>query len=137
MRLHTPVLLYQLFSALSDAGTGIALLAAPALTLHMMGTAAPTDAMPYLRYIGAFVLSTGLACGIGAWAVRYRDSSALSTIWLLTAVTRTLVALCVTGEIAAGSLDPHWSTVAVFDGALALLQFLALAKGWHRRACLD
>ncbi len=56
MKLRTVVLLYQLFTAVSDGATGIALLTAPALTLHLMNVVAPPDAMPYVRYLGAFVL---------------------------------------------------------------------------------
>lgn len=130
MNSRRTVLLYQLFTALSDGATGLALLAAPAFTLAQMQVPAPPEALPYVRYLGAFVLSTGLACAYGAWATQRRRPAELSAVWLLTAITRTLVALCVAAQIASGALDPHWATVAAFDGALALVQFLGLRRRW-------
>ncbi len=62
------LLLYQLLIGASDTATGILLLAAPALTLQLMHLDPPdAAALPYLAYIGAFVLSVGLACFYGAW----------------------------------------------------------------------
>ncbi len=135
--------LYQLLIGASDTATGLLLLAAPALTLRLMNLAPPAPAtLPYLSYIGAFVLSTGLACFYGAWlAARPRASRALSAprlevVWLLTAITRALVACFVLTQVFTGALEHGWLTVAASDGAIALLQLTGLARGWLTRGWL-
>ena len=110
------------------------MLLAPACTLRMMGTGAPADALAFVRYVGAFVLSTGVACALGALALQRGEARELRMVWLLTAVTRALVAAMVVAQVAAHALDGAWVTVAAFDGLLAMVQFVAVAKGWHERA---
>ena len=128
---HRLILAYQLLTGLSDTSTGLLLIAAPALTLHLMHLQAADDTLPYLSYIGAFVLSTGLACFYGALlATRYRSTAKLETVWLLTAITRAIVALFVIIKVSAAALPAGWITVALSDGALALLQFTGLTRGW-------
>ena len=134
------LLAYQLLTGLSDAGTGLALLFAPALTLRLMGLHAEPLDLTLLSYIGAFVLSTGLACLYGATLLRSgtfavpTSIAKLETVWLLTAITRTLVALFVIAHVLNHSLEPGWITVALTDGLFALLQLFGLAKGWLRHA---
>ena len=96
-----PVLFaYQLVTGLSDTITGILLCVAPAVTLRMMGVRAPADALPYVGYIGAFVLSVGLACLYGARILRLPSSTErIETVWLLTALSRAAVALYLLPEI--------------------------------------
>jgi hypothetical protein len=60
------LLAYQLLTGLSDGSTGLLLLFAPALTLHLMRLHVAADALPFLSYIGAFVLSVGIACIYGS-----------------------------------------------------------------------
>jgi hypothetical protein len=50
------LLAYQLITGLSDGITGLLLIFAPALTLRLMRLAAPSAALPFLSYVGAFVL---------------------------------------------------------------------------------
>jgi hypothetical protein len=122
---------YQLLTGLSDTSTGLLLIAAPAFTLHLMHLRAAGDTLPYLSYIGAFVLSTGLACFYGALlTTRPALTSKLEVVWLLTAITRGVVALFVITKVAAGALESGWITVAISDGILALLQIIGLARGW-------
>jgi hypothetical protein len=122
---------YQLLTGLSDGSTGLLLLFAPALTLHLMGLRVAIDALPFLSYIGAFVLSVGIACLYGASLVGHRDGAAkLEVVWLLTAITRGLVAVFVLTQVLAGRLEAGWMTVALSDGGLALLQAFGLARGW-------
>jgi len=132
------LLLYQLLIGASDTTTGILLLAAPALTLRLMNLAPPDAAtLPYLAYIGAFVLSTGLACFYGAWlTTRPLYAPKLEVVWLLTAITRALVALFVVYQVSTGSLETGWRTVAISDGLIALLQFTGLTQGWLTRGWL-
>jgi hypothetical protein len=123
---------YQLIVGLSDTSTGLLLIAAPAFTLHLMRLhALPDEELPFLSYIGAFVLSVGIACLYGAWLVARSDSRArLEVVWLLTAITRGIVAIFVTAQIVGGALEPGWMAVAISDGTFALLQVIGLARGW-------
>jgi hypothetical protein len=123
---------YQLLIGGSDTATGLLLLAAPALTLHLMHLqAADAVALPYLAYIGAFVLSVGLACFYGAiLTTRPLYAVKLEIVWLLTGITRACVALFVFSQVFNGTLETGWLTVALSDGIIALVQFTGLARGW-------
>jgi hypothetical protein len=126
---------YQLLTGLSDAATGLLLIAAPGLTLRLMKLHAAVDTLPFLSYIGVFVLSVGLACLYGGLlATRNAPPDKLEVVWLLTAITRGLVAVFVAVKVASGALEPGWFSVVVTDGALALIQFVGLARGWPRDA---
>lgn len=132
---RTLLLAYQVVTGLSDTLTGILLCVAPALTLRMMGIHAPTDALPYIGYIGAFVLSVGLACLYGARIVcipSYADR--LEIVWFLTALSRAAVALYLLPEISIGNFQPAWMSVVLFDGSCALIQAIGLRRGWLRNA---
>jgi len=123
---------YQLLTGLSDASTGVLLIVAPAITLHMMRLHVQQDALPYLSYVGVFVFSVGIACLYGAGLLTTRPIlvQKLEAVWLLTAITRGLVAIFVVAKILSGSLEHGWVTVALTDGAFALLQTIGLARGW-------
>jgi hypothetical protein len=122
---------YQVLIGLSDTSTGIMLLIAPAFTLRLMGLHPVLDTLPFIAYIGAFVLSVGLACFYGALlTIRPASASKLEVVWLLTAITRALVAIFVTAKVASGVLETGWLSVAISDGILALFQIIGLAKGW-------
>lgn len=125
------LLTYQLVAGLSDTSTGVLLIAAPLFTLRMMGVAAPTDATPFLSFIGAFVLAVGLAYLYGALLVR-RTSGVprLEVVWLLTAIIRSSVAIFVVAAVLNHSLAPGWLTIAAFDGICVLIQARGLRRGW-------
>jgi hypothetical protein len=130
---HPLLFTYQLLTGLSDTITGLLLVAAPAFTLHLMNVSAPDDALPYLAWVGAFVLSVGLACLYGAFlTTRPIFTAKLETVWLLTTIARACVALFVTSQIASGALDFGWISVPVTDGCIALLQIAGLLRGWLR-----
>lgn len=126
------LVLYQLLTGGSDTATGLLLLAAPAFTLRLMRLRAPAaDATVYLSYMGAFVLSVGVACLYGAWlATRTGTGDKLQVVWLLTAITRGVVAVFVAVKVASGALEVGWITVALSDGFYAALQLVGLARGW-------
>ena len=134
--MRRPVLLaYQLVTGLSDTVTGILLCAAPAFTLRMMRVHAPAVALPYVGYIGAFVLSIGLACLYGARILRLPSAvERIETVWLLTALSRAAVALYLLPEISIGNFEPAWMSVVLFDGACAIIQTIGLRRGWLRDA---
>jgi hypothetical protein len=130
--MNPPILFgYQLLTGFSDSTTGALLLVAPELTLSMIHLSAPPEALIYISFIGAFVLSVGLACLYGAYLV-YRGGARarLEVVWLLTALTRASVAIFVAVQIMAGALKPGWLTVAAVDGAYVLIQAIGLRRGW-------
>lgn len=122
---------YQWLTGAVDVGTGVLLYLAPALTLRLMGVHAPTDATPYVSYIGAFVLSVGLSCLYGALLLKQQATpERMETVWLLTAFARSAVAIYVIKGVLAGQLEAPWITVAVFDGLCVLVQAVGLRKKW-------
>ncbi|MDR3725380.1 MAG: hypothetical protein P4K83_12965 [Terracidiphilus sp.] len=126
---------YQWMTALSDTGTGVLLYLVPEFTLRLMGTSAPADAMPYVGYVGAFVLAVGIVCFYGLLMMS-RDSSSVSleTVWLVTAIVRGTIAIYVLKSMLTGELQYAWCSVAAFDGACAAIQAVGLRKGWLRYA---
>ena len=122
---------YQLITGASDTATGALLIFAPALTLRLMHLQAGGDALPFLSYVGVFVLSVGIACLYGGWlATRPASAPKLEVVWLLTAITRGLVAVFVTARLLSGSFETGWIVVALSDGPLALIQAIGLSRGW-------
>lgn len=130
--MNRPILIgYQLLIGLSDTFTGALLIIAPVFALGLMRLHVPTQTLPFLSFIGAFVLSVGLACLYGAWMMARRGSPCkLEVVWLLTAITRASVAIFVVTQILAQTLEAGWLTVAVTDGACVLIQAIGLRKGW-------
>lgn len=125
------LLAYQLFTGISDSCTGLLLIFAPALTLRWMGVHGTAETYPFVSFIGAFVLSVGLACFYGArLAVRTGGANELKVVSLLTAITRALVAVVVSAQIISGNMECRWCTVAIFDGVIALFQVIGLRRGW-------
>ncbi len=130
--MNRPILLaYQALIGLTDTLTGALLMIAPEFTLRLMGLRVPSDTLTYISFIGAFVLSVGLACLYGAVVMVHRGSPCrLEAVWLLTAFTRSSVAIFVVAQILAQTLEPGWLAVAVSDGACVLIQAIGLRRGW-------
>jgi len=129
------LLAYQLITGLSDTATGALLMVAPDFTLRLMHLRAPADALVYVSFVGAFVLSVGLACLCGAvLAFRGGCQRKLEIVWVLTALPRASVAIFVAAQILVGALQAGWLAVALFDGACVLVQAIGLRKGWLARA---
>jgi hypothetical protein len=129
-----PILLtYQWLIAVSDTATGALLIIAPEFTLRMMGLHVALDALPYISFIGAFVLSVGLACLYGAVILSRRGSvRMLEAVWFFTGLTRASVAVFVFSQILGQTLAPGWLTVAASDGACVLIQAIGLRRRWLR-----
>lgn len=122
---------YQLLTGLSDSATGALLFVSPALTMRLMGLRVAFDALVYVSFIGAFVLSVGFACLYGALlAWRAVDKEKLQTVWLLTAITRASVAIFVFEQVLVNSLSAGWLFVAVFDGICVVIQAIGLREDW-------
>lgn len=125
------LLIYQLLIGLSDASTGLLLVFAPAFTLRLMFLHAPSTALPYLSFIGAFVFSVGIACLYGGLlATRRGSAEALEVVWLITAISRGSVAVFVASQLLSGTLEIGWISVAIADSAFTLFQAIGLYKGW-------
>jgi hypothetical protein len=122
---------YQLVAGFSDTSTGALLIAAPLFTIRLLGLAVPRDAMPFLSFIGAFVMAVGLSYLYGALLVRRASGSArLEAVWLLTAIIRSSVAVFVIAAVLSGSLAAGWLAIAGFDGVCVLIQARGLCRGW-------
>ena len=122
---------YQLLAGVSDTSTGALLIVAPIQVLGLMGLQVPADSAPFLSFIGAFVLAVGLSYLYGGLLVgRASSRSRLETVWLLTAIIRSSVAVFVFAEVFATALQPGWLIIAVFDGACVFVQAFGLRKGW-------
>ena len=134
--MNRPLLIgYQLVTGLSDTATGALLLIAPELTLRLMHLEVPSDALIYISFVGAFVMSVGLACLYGA-LVAYRGGcrTKIEIVWLLTALTRASVAVFLIDQVLSSTLSGGWLPVALFDAACVLIQAVGLRKGWLARA---
>lgn len=132
---HFALLVYQTLVGLSDAGAGALLCLAPVFTLRQFGIHPPPDAAPYIAYIGAFVLSVGLACLYGVLLLfQHARHERIETLWLLTAVVRSAIAIYILKSVLAGQLEFPWISIALFDAACAALQALGLRKQWLRHA---
>jgi hypothetical protein len=129
------LLAYQLIAGVSDTFTGVLLLAAPIFTTRLMGLSVPYDATPFLSFIGSFVLAVGLSYLYGALLVR-RSSGVqrLETVWLLTAIIRSSVAIFVLAAVLNGTLAPGWISIAIFDGICVFIQARGLRRGWLSHA---
>ena len=125
------LLAYQLLIGASDTLTGALLMVAPAFTVRMMGLHPPVEALPFLAFIGAFVLAVGLACLLGANLTRRGGcKSRVATVWQLTAISRASVAIFITTQVLAQTLEAGWMTVAFFDAACVVIQAVGLRRGW-------
>ena|SRR5450755_4095987 len=122
---------YQILTGLSDTTTGILLMISPALALRLMRLDLPSCSLPFLSYIGTFVLSVGVACLYGAYLVTRQDfAPKLEVVWLLTAITRGLVTIFIVWKVTSGVLEAGWLTVAISDGTFALIQGIGLYRRW-------
>lgn len=130
--MNRPVLIgYQVLISLSDTLTGALLIIAPEFALRIMGLHVAADALPFLSFIGAFVLSVGLACFYGVLVTVRRGSPCkVGVVWLLTAITRASVTIFIAAQILAHTLEAGWLTVAISDGACVLIQAIGLRRGW-------
>ncbi len=128
---HRLLLSYQMLTGISDTSTGMLLIVEPELALRVMRLHVSTNTLPFLSFVGVFVLSVGIACVYGAvLATRTISVPKLEVVWLLTAITRTIVALFIVSKILLGTLEGGWLIVAISDGAFALVQAIGLSKGW-------
>ena len=107
------------------------MLFAPAWTLALMGIRRAPQPIEFAAFIGAFVLAVGLAyCQAARWPRNAATASRWQTVWWLTALSRSVVAVFLAWKILAGQMEAGWATVALTDGALAAFQWAGLRAGW-------
>lgn len=114
-----------------DLFTGVALVAAPALTLRLMRVEAPgAEALVFLRWIGAFVCAVGASYLPAAWR---GTEERLRAVFGLTMIFRLAAGGYGATAILAGWLSPGWASVPATDLALAAAQWWLLSrKEWAR-----
>jgi hypothetical protein len=125
------LLVYQVLLGVSDTATGALLAMVPGATLHLMHLEAPADALPFVSFIGSFVLAIGLSYLYGGYLTFRADAQAeLEVVWLITALVRASVAIFVLQQILVGVFRIDWLTVAAFDGICVIIQAIGLRRGW-------
>ena len=129
------LLAYQLLTGISDTSTGALLMIAPQLVLELLRLQAPSGQTVYLSLVGTFVLAVGISNLYGAFVIfcggGRRD---LEMVWLLTAFTRSSVAIFVFQQVMASTLAAGWLLVAIFDGMCVMIQAVGLRRGWLAHA---
>lgn len=122
---------YQWLAGSGDAATGLLLVAAPGWTLKLMGIQQLPQPIAFAGFIGVFVLGVGLAYFYAArLPLNARHAPRWQTVWWLTALIRSLVAVFIAWQICTGRMEKAWSAVAATDGGLALFQWTGLRRGW-------
>jgi len=130
MKEHS-LLAYHLVVGLWILFAGVLLIVEPVFTIRSMGLNASTEAVPYLTLIGAFLMAVGLAYLYGAFLMlRTSGAARLETVWLLTAMIRSSVAIFILDEVMLRTLPAGWLTIAIFDGTCVAIQARGLHKGW-------
>ena len=109
-----------------DAATGLALLAAPALTLSLMGAAVPgVESLGFVRLIGVFVGAVG-----ASYLVALRGTPAtLRSVLGFTLLVRASVGTFTGVAVAVGQFDRGWLIVTATDLGCAAVQAWLL---WRR-----
>lgn len=111
-----------------DAATGLLLIFVPALVLGMLGITPPSpDALVFLSWIGVFVCGVGLSYGLALG-----KPSRGETVWVFTALIRSMVAVFLTVRIINGTLAPAWMVVGISDAFVAVVQIVILRAGWWK-----
>ncbi|HEY1985602.1 MAG TPA: hypothetical protein VGG85_09340 [Terracidiphilus sp.] len=130
------LVIYQYLAGLCDTATGLLLIAAPAWTMGLMGLTVIPQPVAFVRYIGVFVLSVGLSYlwAVTRWPLSPHAHIGWTTQWKLSALVRTLVAFFIVWQVATAAIESKWISVALSDGAFALIQWVGLRKGWLERA---
>lgn len=116
----------------ADAATGLLLVAAPALTLRLMG-ASPADEPIWVRWVGVFVASVGLAY----WLPELSRSESARTARRVsalefTALVRLAVASFVAWALLTQRLETAFVSVLATDLSLGVLQ-LAMLRTLYRK----
>ena len=120
--------LWSLVMGVMDACTGILLVTVPDLTLALMRVPpVHSTSLVFVSWMGVFITAVGLSYGLV-----FRGHREGETVWIFTAMVRTLVALFVAERVIGGGLPASWALVAVADGLAATVQWTLVAADWWR-----
>jgi hypothetical protein len=124
---------YQWSAGLCDGLVGLLLMMAPAWTLSRMGIEHARSPVEMIGFVGAFVCSVGIAYLHAArLPINPANAPRWETVWLLTAIARSLVATFLAVQILLGRMESAWISVVLTDAALASFQWFGLWRGWLR-----
>ena len=133
-RKHRWGYLYCLLAGCCDTATGVLLVAAPAFTLQLMRIPTAPSEPVFLRWIGVFVGSVGLAYLYPfVHGVSSRTAPTLRVVLEWSTLARLAVAAFVGASVAGGALAPGWLSVCFTDLSLAVVQVVMLARGVFAR----
>ncbi len=124
---------FSLAVGLLDGCTGLALIVAPRLTVGLFGVSDPPSDTVFLRFVGVFVAAVGAAYLLPFLLDRGHRLGRLRTIFEITALLRTAVALFIGGSLLSGGLSLPWITVMATDWLLAIAQLGWLRQLWRQR----
>jgi hypothetical protein len=111
-----------------DSLTGILLVFFPLLVLDLLGIAPPSGGgLVFVQWIGIFVMGVGLSYGLS-----FGRRSRGETVWVFTALIRSLVAVFLLVNIMTDSLVPAWGLVGICDAVVAIVQIVILRLGWWK-----
>lgn len=110
---------FNIAVGLCDALTGILLIVFPEIVLSCMWIKDLPDPDVYLRYVGVFVLGTGLTYFLPIFLER-EDYTYF--VWWQTSLIRYLVCIFVASQVFLGALSTQWLIVAATDGIIAAIQ---------------
>jgi hypothetical protein len=120
------VSVYCLLAGGCDAVTGILLMSTPELTLRLMGVAEMPSELIYMRYIGVFVASIGLAYLYPFLLAQ--SETRFAVVLEVTALVRFSVAAFLAVVLLRGALTSPWWTVFATDLTLATVQIVILRR---------
>ncbi|HET7537531.1 MAG TPA: hypothetical protein VFJ90_13820 [Candidatus Didemnitutus sp.] len=121
---------YVLAAGALDFSTGLGLVWAPPPVLALMRVTEPeTEALIYLRWVGAFVAAVGF---VYLWAYYRAERALLRAMLELTIWFRLAAGGFAAWAIATGHLPRGWLSVPLTDAALAVVQIWLLRRGVFR-----
>ena len=130
----THIKYYNILAGLLDTLTGIILIIKPDVILSIMGASEISMPNIFLKYVGVFVMATGLTYFI---SFSYRSFNItfiqLSLVlWTTSSLVRLCVASFVFSQVYLSTLSASWLLVAFSDLSLALFQYYLLTL-WKTR----
>ncbi len=120
--------IYNLLVGGCDITTGLLLVFFPNFTLSLMFINQIPLEIVYLQFIGVFVFSIGLAYWLPFFANKEKKEDWTESIWAMTAIARSSVALFVLIQIINNQLTFPWLSVVIADSTFATLQVFFLKK---------
>ncbi len=120
--------LYTVAAGTCDLVAGLLLVVAPARALTLMGVH-PLPVEPvYMRWIGVFVFSIGLAYWMPFSGAASTRKEQLRAAWMMTAMVRLSIGAFTAVSIAVGALSSSFWSVPVTDLLLAIIQIVLLNR---------